>query len=194
MVAVGTDGGHGGVAALCHDGPKRPRVDQVAPEDDVLHNHIALLSAAVGRRSRGLSGRCRHLGRGVHLLDEIKGRNPNRTTGMRAARKIAPKTGARRGVEGQAKGQRKQRSHFGPGLADLPPLDIRIHLIIGFEPLLCSSRTLTIHFYEGIIKLNEDPLHLQYVSLPITNVHVLHNSGDHGGRFRITSCTALYPI
>ena len=39
VVAVRPHGGNGGVAALRHHAPQRPRVRQVAPQHDVLDQH-----------------------------------------------------------------------------------------------------------------------------------------------------------
>lgn len=59
MVPVRPHGGHGGVAALRHDAPQRPRVRQIAPQDHVLDQHVhGLLRAllASGGRSSVRSG------------------------------------------------------------------------------------------------------------------------------------------
>lgn len=52
-VAVRPDGSDGGVAALGDDAAQGPRVDQVAPEDHVLHHHVGR------RRSRSRSSSIR---------------------------------------------------------------------------------------------------------------------------------------
>lgn len=40
VVPVRPDGGDGGMTALGHHAPQRPRVDEVPPKHHVLHNHV----------------------------------------------------------------------------------------------------------------------------------------------------------
>ena len=66
VVPVRPHGGHGGVAALRHDAPQRPRVRQVAPQHHVLNQDVhrflrALLASGGGSVRSGGGG-----GVGVH--------------------------------------------------------------------------------------------------------------------------------
>lgn len=105
VVAVVPDGGHRGVAALGDDASERPTVDQVAPEDHVLHDDVAprwIVSAAAWWGRRGDSGgdrRC--VGGGAHVPPRRRsvseGPLPNCGNAARAgAREDGSKADARR--------------------------------------------------------------------------------------------------
>lgn len=102
VVAVRPDGGNGGVAALSDNAPKRPGVDEIAPEDDILHDHVG----AIARKLRsGFFGRPGYsgVGRRAHGLQR-KRRAVRRLSRQREAR-----TGRREGEGRQRKLSELQR-------------------------------------------------------------------------------------